>query len=141
MIWPPLAAGRLGSTWSNGIFRSNGIELGGNPNRNRRHVVVWRRLTAPSRDRLEDPFDHLAGRLVAKPADDLEESRRGKFLSLPVHRLEHAVGAQHEQVAGVQRECDFVVGRSLKRTKRHAGQFDLRAALFRTPDWVGQSGV
>ena len=72
------------------------------------HVVVWRGLAAPLGHGCEDRVDDGLGGKVARSADHFEQALRGEFLAGLVHRLEHAVRAEHEHVARLQPKRHFV---------------------------------
>ena len=72
--------------------------------------------------------------------DDAEEPCRAKLAAERVIRLEHAVGAEHEQISKLQIERQLVIARSRKRSERHARQFDLDRAVLALlrPDRIRQ---
>ena len=57
--------------------------------------------------------------------DDLQQPRDAELVQFAILRLEHAVRAEHEHVAGRQIERHLVVGRPGKRAERHARQLNL----------------
>ena len=65
----------------------------------RGHVVVRGRVAAPLGDGLKDRRDDLRGRQLARTPDHIEQPRRRELLPELVHRLEHAVRAEHEEIA------------------------------------------
>src|SRR5687768_11229773 len=96
---------------------STGRMSGRDADGNRRHVVIRWGVAAPFMDGFEDGLDHRRRREITTAAHDLEEPRRGELLRFGVHRLEHTVGAEDEEVVLVEGEGDLVVGRSLERTQ------------------------
>ena len=78
-------------------------------------------LAAPRLDGRKDRLDHRARRLIARSLDD--SISRAAVNSCPVAFIASNTPsrAEHEQIAGVQREGHLVVRRSLERSERHAG--------------------
>ena len=71
-------------------------------------------------DGRENSVDDLRRRLVSKSVHDLEKARGRKLLPLGIHRFEHAVSADDEQITLVKREGDFVVRGPLERPERNS---------------------
>ena len=95
--------------------------------RDRRHVVVRRRVAAEFLNRGEDRVDDLARGLArAWPATTVEQPRRRRTPA-PAHRCASKTpSVQNTNTSPAARsKRDLVVGRAGKRSERHAGQLDL----------------
>src|SRR5262249_29767922 len=111
--------------------------------RNRRHVVVWRRIAAEGPHGAEDGVHDRSRRLIAGFLHHLDQALGAELAAETVVRLEHAVRAEDVRVAGSELEGHFVVRRSGKRAERHAGQFNLRGPLRRgvIANWIRKARV
>src|SRR5438132_7315000 len=97
----------------------------GHLERDRRHVVVRRRVGAEFLHGGKNRIDQGPRRLVARLTDHVEQTRRSKLASQRVVRFKNAVRAEHIDVARREIERHLVVGGSGERSERHARKLDL----------------